>query len=41
LVKLLNDKTGNKKFGMGDDELYYRIDITEDISQIKAIPIQF
>jgi hypothetical protein len=39
LVKLQNDKNGNKKFGNGDDELYYRVDLVEDISSIRCEPI--
>jgi len=39
LVKGQNDKNGNKKFGNGDDELYYRIDLNEDISKIQCYPI--
>ena len=31
LVKVQNDKNGNKKFGNGDDELYYRIDLQDDL----------
>jgi hypothetical protein len=36
LVKLQNDKNGNKKFGNGDDELYYRIDLLDDIANIQC-----
>ncbi len=36
LVKVQNDKNGNKKFGNGDDELYYRIDLHNDISKIEC-----
>lgn len=39
LVKGQNDKNNNKKFGNGDDELYYRIDLTEDISKIQCSQI--
>jgi hypothetical protein len=39
LVKLQNDKNGNKKFGNGDDELYYRVDLLDDISNIRCEPI--
>lgn len=39
LVKLQNDKNGNKKFGNGDDELYYRVDLEENISSIQCEPI--
>jgi hypothetical protein len=39
LVKMQNDKNRNKKFGNGDDELYYRIDLNDDISKIKCYPI--
>lgn len=39
LVKVQNDKNGNKKFGLGDDELYYRIDLDEDISKIQCYKI--
>jgi hypothetical protein len=30
------DKNGNRKFGEGDDDVYYRIDLKDDISQIEA-----
>ncbi len=36
LVKLQQDKNRNKKFGDGDDEVYYRIDLHDDISKIKC-----
>jgi hypothetical protein len=36
LVKLQQDKNGNKKFGVGDDEVYYKIDLNDDISKIKS-----
>ena len=39
LVKVQNDKNGNKKFGNGDDELYYRIDLNDDILKIQCYPI--
>lgn len=39
LVKGKNDKNGNKKFGQGDDDLYYRVDLDLDISKIKCYPI--
>ncbi len=39
LVKVQNDKNGNKKFGLGDDELYYRIDLDDDISKIQCYKI--
>jgi hypothetical protein len=39
LVKGQNDKNGNKKFGNGDDELYYRIDLDDDISKIQCYQI--
>lgn len=39
LVRIMSDKNGNKKFGNGDDEAYYRIDLDEDISKIKCYPI--
>jgi hypothetical protein len=39
LVKGQNDKNKNKKFGNGDDELYYRIDLDDDISKIRFYPI--
>jgi hypothetical protein len=39
LVKAVSDKTGNRKFGNGDDQLYYRIDLEEDIAKIKCYPI--
>jgi hypothetical protein len=39
LLKLQNDKNGNKKFGNGDDELYYRVDLLDDIAKIQCEPI--
>lgn len=39
LVKLQLDKNGNKKFGNGDDEVYYRIDLNDDISKIKCYQV--
>ena len=39
LVKVQNDKNGNKKFGNGDDELYYRIDLDADISKIQCYQV--
>lgn len=39
LVKVQIDKNKNKKFGNGDDELYYRIDLDEDISKIQCYQI--
>ena len=39
LVKGKNDKNNNKKFGNGDDELYYRIDLEDDISKIQCYQI--
>ncbi|MBL7742754.1 MAG: hypothetical protein JNN00_04680 [Chitinophagaceae bacterium] len=39
LVKGMHDKNGNKKFGNGDDESYYRIDLDEDISKIQCLPV--
>jgi len=39
LVKGQNDKNNNKKFGNGDDELYYRVDLDDDISKIQCSPI--
>ena len=39
VVKVQNDKNGNKKFGNGDDELYYRIDLDDDISKVKCYQI--
>ena len=39
LVKVQNDKNKNKKFGNGDDQLYYRIDLNDDISKIQCYPI--
>lgn len=39
LVKVQNDKNKNKKFGNGDDQLYYRIDLDEDISKIQCYQI--
>ena len=40
LVKVQNDKNGNKKFGNGDDELYYRIDLHADISKIACYQVE-
>ena len=39
LVKMRNDKNRNKKFGNGDDELYYRIDLDDDISKIQCYQV--
>jgi len=39
LVKVQNDKNKNKKFGNGDDQLYYRIDLDDDISKIQCYQI--
>lgn len=39
LVKVRNDKNKNKKFGNGDDELYYRIDLDDDISKIQCYQV--
>jgi hypothetical protein len=39
LVKVQNDKNRNKKFGNGDDQLYYRIDLDDDISKIQCYQI--
>ena len=39
LVKMRNDKNKNKKFGNGDDELYYRIDLDDDISKIQCYQV--
>jgi hypothetical protein len=39
LVKGQNDKNKNKKFGNGDDQLYYRIDLDNDISKIKCYQV--
>ena len=40
LVKVQNDKDGNKKFGNGDDELYYRIDLYPNISKIECYQVE-
>ena len=40
LVKMRNDKNKNKKFGNGDDELYYRIDLDDDISKIQCYQVE-
>jgi len=39
LVKVQNDKNKNKKFGNGDDQLYYRIDLDDDISKIQCYQV--
>ena len=39
LVKGQNDKNGNKKFGNGDDEVYYRIDLNDNIAKIQCYQI--
>ncbi|MET0391732.1 MAG: hypothetical protein ABW019_01270 [Chitinophagaceae bacterium] len=39
LVKLQRDKNGNKKFGQGDDDVYYRVDLQEDVSKVKCYPL--
>jgi len=39
LVKGQNDKNGNKKCGNGDDEVYYRIDLNDNIAKIQCYQI--
>lgn len=39
LVKGRIDKNKNKKFGNGDDQLYYRVDLNNDISKIKCYQV--
>lgn len=39
LVKLQQDKNGNRKFGQGDDDVYYRVDLHEDLSRVKCYPV--
>ena len=39
LVKGQHDKNGNKKFGDGDDNVYYRVDLQDDISKIQCYQI--
>ena len=39
LVKMQNDKNKNKKFGNGDDQLYYRIDLDDNVSKIQCYQI--
>jgi hypothetical protein len=36
LVKGQNDKNGNKKFDHGNDQLYYRVDLDDDIAKIRC-----
>lgn len=38
-VKLQEDTNKNKKFGQGDDDVYYRIDLDNDVSKIKCYPV--
>ena len=40
LVKGQNDKNNNKKFGQGDDQLYYRIDLNDDITKIQCYRVE-
>jgi len=40
LVRGQNDKSGNKKFGDGDDHLYYRIDLDDDVSRVKCYQVE-
>ena len=40
LVKVQNDKNKNRKFGNGDDQLYYRIDLDDDVSKIQCYQIE-
>jgi hypothetical protein len=40
LVKAQNDKNNNKKFGQGDDQLFFRIDLDNDVSKINCYPIE-
>ena len=39
LVKVQNDKNGNKKFGNGDDELYFHVELDPDISKIECYQV--
>jgi hypothetical protein len=39
LVKGQLDKNKNKKFGNGDDQVYYRVDLDDDISKIQCNPV--
>jgi hypothetical protein len=39
LVKGRTDKNKNKKFGNGDDQVYYRIDLNDDISKIQCYQV--
>jgi hypothetical protein len=39
LVKGRIDKNKNKKFGNGDDHVYYRIDLNDDISKIQCYKV--
>jgi len=39
LVKAQHDKNKNRKFGNGDDQVYYRIDLDDNISKIQCIPL--
>jgi hypothetical protein len=39
LVKLQQDTNGNRKFGQGDDQVYYRVDLDTDITKVKCYPI--
>lgn len=36
LVKAQNDKNNNKKFGDGDDQLYFHIELNDDVSKIQC-----
>ena len=40
LVKVQNDKNGNKKFGNGDDQLYYRVDLNNDVLKIQCYKLE-
>ena len=40
LVKVQRDRNGNKKFGNGDGELYYRVDLHPDISKIECYQVE-
>ncbi len=39
LVKVQHDKNRNKKFGNGDDELYYRVDLQDDVTKVQCEPL--
>jgi len=38
-VKGMKDSNNNKKFGVGDDEVYFRVDLDSNIANVKCYPV--